>query len=399
MLLKRSRLTLFCFKCPTFVSLVLVYSKYNVPRLYLSIRPDILGLCLIVCSLPKSCTFCFSITDCLKEHNWLFRTAQCLGKGSCGEVIAVEHKVDGSKYAVKKLEKISQNNAEAEVEEAKRMCHILHANVCRYYNAWQENGFVYIRMELCDMDLASWLKSRNELLFENDQPHENIKPIILDSWVDLSKERNRRSPLRAEEPSKQTWFRSLKAQGTNDFLKGLLKGVRYLHDDQHLAHKDLHAKNVLLKINYTQNTVIAKICDFGSASTRKSESFSSSTDDRFCQDLESVGKIMTRMYYPLYGDAMDHLLSQLQKTSSNHERMLNPDFSKFWPDQASWIRRLLSTGSRKEEKPSAAEILNEGMRSTSESFPSEKYRKGREDGAGDQNVASDVQETRSQRSK
>ena len=97
-----------------------------------------------------------------------------------------------------------------------------------------------------------------------------------------------------------------------------------------------------------------------------------------------MGKIMVRMYIPVYGTDTADLLSQLKKSSS-HETQLNCDFRKFWPDQARWIRRLLSS----EVKPTAAEMLDEGMRSESQSFPSEKYRKGLEDGA--RRIASTVQ--------
>lgn len=321
---------------------------------------------------------CVSITNCLKEHNWLFRTDECLGRGSYGEVIGVEHKVDGSRYAVKKLDAVGENVAETEIEEAKRMCRMLHTNICRYYNAWQEGGFVHIRMELCDKDLCSWIKWRNDLLFEIvPGPQENIKRLLEDSWVDLSDLPTDRSG-RSLPSSQQTWFKSVKARGTNDFLKGLLKGVRYLHEVHRLAHQDLHLKNILLKINYPQNAVTAKICDFGSA-TKRSKSFDSADSFDSWQDLESIGKIMTRMYYPLHGeeDSAANLLSALQKSSRNHDRELSPDFGKVWPDQTSWIRRLLS---RDEAKPSASQMLDEGMRSSRPSFPSEKYRKGLEDG-------------------
>ena len=363
---------------------------------------------------------CCHVTPTLKEHNLLFRVGERLGIGSYGEVIEVEHKVDGSRYAVKILEKTSENMAETDVEEAKRMCHMLHANVCRYYNAWQEGGFVRIRMELCDKDLAKWIEWRNNLLFEKEpkpsedirsekepEPPENIRSL-LKSWIDLSRdqgqsgkssllpsqqttfgkyrrdggkiESNASACRQAQSTSQQTWFRSVKAEGTNDFLKGLLKGVRYLHDDQHMAHQDLHAMNVLLKISCEKNTVTAKICDFGLAA-RKSTRFCSRTLDGFCQDLQSVGAIMMRMYYPLYGEAMDDLLSKLRKSNAKHATELNPDFHKLWPDQALWIRRLLSSD---ETKPKAAQMLDEGMRSESRTFPSVKYDKGREDGKRDQ---------------
>jgi len=321
----------------------------------------------------------------------------------------VEHKVDGSRYAVKKLEKTSENIAETDVEEAKRMCRMLHANVCRYYNAWQERGFVHIRMELCDKDLAEWIKWRNNLLFEKEpEPPEDIRSL-LKSWIDLSRdqgqsgessllpsqqttfgkyrrdgggksESNASTCRQAQSTSQQKWFRSVEPERTNDFLKGLLKGVRYLHDDQGLAHQDLHAKNVLLKISCEKNTVTAKICDFGLV-RMKSTRFGSPTLGSFCQDLESVGAIMMRMYYPLYGDAMDDLLSKLRKSNAKHAKELNPDFHKLRPDQASWIRRLLSSD---ETKPSAALMLDEGMRSESRTFPSVKYDEGRKDGKRDQ---------------
>jgi len=317
---------------------------------------------------------CCSITDCLKEHNWLYRTGTILGSGSFGEVFVVEHKVDGGKYAVKKLEETSEEKAEIEVEEAKLMCHLLHRNVCRYYNAWQESGRVHIRMELCDGDLATWLKRRNCLLFNKGDEHRYDKILqagwVLGDWKD--------SYVNASS-NQQEWFRGINAQGTNEFLKGLLKGVQYLHTSlpSPIAHQDLHCKNVLLRFNGGQAAVTAKICDFGLASRKTGNARTTAVGDGdFRQDLESVGKIMVRMYYPLYGNGIDELLSKL-KSSQNHQRQLNPAFHVLWPDQASWIRRLLSD----EQKPTAADMLDEGMRSESQSFRSEKYRKGLDDGA------------------
>jgi len=257
---------------------------------------------------------------------------------------------------------------------------------------------VHIRMELCDKDLTEWIEWRNNLLFEKEpEPPEDIRSLLQKSWIDLSRDQGQsgESSLlpsqqttfgkyrrdgggksesnasyaacrQAQSTSQQTWFRSVKALGTNDFLKGLQRGVRYLHDDQHMAHQDLHAKNVLLKISCEKNTVTvtAKICDFGLA-TRKSTRFGNPTLDSFRQDLESVGAIMMRMYYPLYGEAINDLLSKLRKSKEKHATELNPDFHKLWPDQASWIRRLLSSD---ETKPSAAQMLDEGMRSESRTF-------------------------------
>ena len=322
---------------------------------------------------------CFSITNCLKEHNWLYRTGNSLGIGSFGQVFSVEHKLDGSKYAVKKLKQTTEDNAEVKVKEAERMCHLLHRNVCRYYNAWQESGFVHIRMELCDKDLAAWIKRRNSLLFKNHETSEPYDKVLQDSWV-LADSDWSRQHAGGRTSSQQTWFKGIKARGTNEFLKGVLKGVQYLHECRHLAHQDLHMKNVLLKFDAHQNAVTAKICDFGLASTKTGNSNSAAVDDNFCKDLESVGKILVRMYYPLSGDEVcpAALLSKLQNSSENHKKELNPGFLQKWPDQASWIRRLLSL---EEKKPSAAMMLDEGMRSESESFPSEKYRKGREDRA------------------
>jgi len=307
---------------------------------------------------------CCSIADCLQEHNWLYRTGDSLGSGSFGEVFVVDHKVDGSKYAVKMLKKTSEDVAETKVKEAELMCQLQHENICRYYNAWRaSSGLVYIRMELCDIDLVTWLKRRNNLLFQNDDKSKPYDEILKDAWV--LPERDWRNPSyvnvsNTTSSSQQTWFSGINARGTNEFLKGLLKGVDYLHVRHRLAHQDLHCKNVLLKFSAAQDAVTAKICDFG-LSSRKT--VSPSNDDLYHEDLENVGKIMIRMYYPLKGDGVSDLLSQLQKSSRSHTDELNADFSKMWPYQASWIRRLLI---RDIEKPSAKEMLEEGDKNIKE---------------------------------
>jgi len=319
---------------------------------------------------------CFSIANCLREHNWLYRTGDSLGKGSFGDVFVVEHKIDGSKYAVKKLKQRAEHRAEQKVKEAELMCPLLHENVCRYYNAWQERGIVHIRMELCHQNLATWIKRRNDLLFGNCDEEEPHDKILQESWISSDSDW-KLDPSFVDESgassSRQTWFKGIRAQGTNDFLKGLLKGVRYLHDCHLLAHKDLHPRNVLLKFGAAQNAVTTKICDFGVASINC---------DTFCKDMKCVGKIMVWMYYPLRAGSLatGRLLRNLQQLSGSHTNDLHGDFHTMWPDQSSWIARLLSKHSN-EVKPSAAEMLDEGMRSISKTFPSEKYRKGLERGA------------------
>jgi len=198
----------------------------------------------------------------------------------------VEHKVDGGKYAVKKLKENGEHNAVTKVQEAERMCHLLHGNVCRYYNAWQESGVVHMRMELCDKNLPAWIRRRNNLLFGNcSEPPEPTDKILEDGWGWVLPDRAVNAG--GARSSEQMWFKGVKAQGTNDFLKGLLKGLRYLHVECNLAHRDLHSGNVLLKFNTALRAVTAKICDFGQASVKISGS-SNATDD----DLKNVGKIM-----------------------------------------------------------------------------------------------------------
>lgn len=292
-----------------------------------------------------------NITDCLTEHSWLHRTGDRLGEGSFGQVFVVQHTLDGSRYAVKRLE-----NCDMGVKEVKLMCELDHSNICRYYNAWQESGRVHIRMELCDMDLGTWIKRRNKLLFQTGHEPEPRDQILKEEWLSLDSDWRAESQANANgTSSQQTWFKGVGARGTNYFLKGLLQGIRYLHG-RRLAHQDLYSKNVLLKFSKDQNVVTAKICDFG-LSSKKMATSSASVIDVFSEDLESVGKIMVRMYYPLSGDAnIDELCSKLQKSNINHSTQLNAGFPKMWPDQASWIRRLLS----REPKPPAAEILDEG---------------------------------------
>ena len=64
-----------------------------------------------------------------------------------------------------------------------------------------------------------------------------------------------------------TLFEKLKEVGhlqikeTVDYLKDILMGVQYLHNLQ-IAHRDLKPENIVLAIDG-----VAKICDFGWAST------------------------------------------------------------------------------------------------------------------------------------
>lgn len=267
-------------------------------------------------------------------------------------------------------------SAEKVMKEVGLMCKLQHENVCRYYNSCQLSGIIYIRMEVCDIDLPTWIKRRNVLLFSagKSAKKERYDTHLLDCWIlsDISSKDNASLSARNASSSQQMWFKFIKAQGTNEFLKGLLKGVNYLHVCG-LAHQDLHMKNVLVKFSELGNTVYAKICDFGLASIKTD--VVKSVVENFRHDLENIGKIMVWMYYPLTEGITTDLLSKLQKSSKNHRKELNSEFHEMWPDQASWIKRLLSSDEN-ENKPTASEMLQEGMRSKSETFPSDEYRLG-----------------------
>ena len=77
-----------------------------------------------------------------------------LGHGQFGYTNVAIHRATNEKVAVKKIEK-KKLVLPIAIEDVKRKVHILcaltgHENVVQFHNAFEDNDYVYIIMELCE---------------------------------------------------------------------------------------------------------------------------------------------------------------------------------------------------------------------------------------------------------
>lgn len=83
-----------------------------------------------------------------------------IGHGSFGTVFQVRNRSDGKEYAVKR-----KNREDRSCLDIKRTVAELtaafgvsdHPNCVRHYQAWEEQGHLFIQTELCDQSLEKWL--------------------------------------------------------------------------------------------------------------------------------------------------------------------------------------------------------------------------------------------------
>ncbi|RDX96956.1 Calcium-dependent protein kinase 28, partial [Mucuna pruriens] len=89
-----------------------------------------------------------------KDFDKRFSLGKLLGHGQFGYTYVGVDKVNGDRVAVKRLEK-SKMVLPIAVEDVKREVKILkeltgHENVVQFYNAFEDDSYVYIVMELCE---------------------------------------------------------------------------------------------------------------------------------------------------------------------------------------------------------------------------------------------------------
>ncbi|KAI3725898.1 hypothetical protein L1987_65694 [Smallanthus sonchifolius] len=90
----------------------------------------------------------------LKDFNQRYSIGKLLGHGQFGYTYVATDKVNGDRVAVKKIDK-NKMILPIAVEDVKREVKILralsgHENVVQFYNAFEDDSYVYIAMELCE---------------------------------------------------------------------------------------------------------------------------------------------------------------------------------------------------------------------------------------------------------
>lgn len=93
-----------------------------------------------------------------------FQTLGLVGGGSYGSVLLCKHRIDGWKYAIKKIKYRNKNESESYLHEVFLLAAIgNHPHFIRYYNSWndEEEYTIYIQTEFCNGgSLNSWFKDR-----------------------------------------------------------------------------------------------------------------------------------------------------------------------------------------------------------------------------------------------
>ncbi|XP_075226225.1 membrane-associated tyrosine- and threonine-specific cdc2-inhibitory kinase-like isoform X1 [Lycorma delicatula] len=146
--------------------------------------------------------------------NQCFDILYKVGEGSFGTVFKVRSKEDNNLYAVKVFKEPFRNRAHRAslLEEVRRHEQLSkHPNIVTLYQAWEDEGYLYILLELCETSLDLYT-----------QAHHNISESMV--W---------------------------------DILFDTLSAVKYIHD-LNLIHMDIKLENILLA-----NDGTFKLSDFG----------------------------------------------------------------------------------------------------------------------------------------
>jgi len=141
-----------------------------------------------------------------------------LGQGSFSVVFKVLSKLDKQFYAIKRCSNLITSTEKKKQLEQEINCLLTlgsHPNCVQYLDSWQQMGYVYIRTELCEMDLTTYLRSEHNPISE---------PVI---WR---------------------------------FLHDIANGLRHIHQ-HNLIHLDIKPDNILVSKNNL------RIADFGNASS------------------------------------------------------------------------------------------------------------------------------------
>lgn len=92
----------------------------------------------------------------------IFIKDRVIGEGSFGIVYKVQSKEDANFYAVKQLK--SSHNSQygyAEVENYEKIGE--HGNFVKFFMAWEEVKIVYIMMEFCNLSLAQYATTAQQV--------------------------------------------------------------------------------------------------------------------------------------------------------------------------------------------------------------------------------------------
>ncbi|CDW59356.1 Eukaryotic translation initiation factor 2-alpha kinase 4 [Trichuris trichiura] len=96
--------------------------------------------------VDASCLANYALSKRMCEE---FDVIRLIGKGGFGDVTEVRNKLDGCRYAIKRVPLVRKNNiADAKIlREVQLLSHLNHNNVVRYFNSWIETGVLTSKNE------------------------------------------------------------------------------------------------------------------------------------------------------------------------------------------------------------------------------------------------------------
>ena len=158
-----------------------------------------------------------------------FNILKLLGRGKFGEVFKVQKKDgSGSIYALKKIKK-SYNKSEK--RESKLPLDLNHPNIIKYYESFEEDGYLYILSEFFESkNLSELMKEKKEKDLKKKGKIEHFPEKFV---INISKQ--------------------------------FFQGLKYLHNRK-IAHRDIKPDNILIN---SKNEI--KIADFGLAAYLEDE--------------------------------------------------------------------------------------------------------------------------------
>lgn len=104
-----------------------------------------------------------------------FKELRELGRGNFSKVFAVQHKLDGCTYAIKRTLRSVEHGWKRRQAVREVQAHAAvgdHQNIVRYYSAWTESNHLYMQLELCDGALSAEVDAMRPL------PEERAMEIV-----------------------------------------------------------------------------------------------------------------------------------------------------------------------------------------------------------------------------
>jgi translation initiation factor 2-alpha kinase 4 len=311
-----------------------------------------------------------------------FDVVQPLGRGAFGSVVLVVNRLDGRRYAVKRIQMTEDVNLNAKLlREVSTLSRLEHPSVVRYFQAWVESdsGLEDARPEgddECDDgtgETPDWRSSGGQAAAVSSPPRAPLprRP----SRVLFLQMEYCRCTLRqlldgtSEVDALQSWR----------WIQQIVEGLSHIHS-QGIVHRDLKPVNI-----FTAQDGTLKIGDFGLArfhtgaqatalalgdTELRAESDATTGVGTFLYaapeiqqglphdskvDIYSVGVIAFEMLRR-FGTAMERVAVLTELRAS---RTLPPAFVAAFPVQAALIRSLLAPDPG--QRPSAAEVLSSGQ--------------------------------------